>query len=108
VRPELGHGNHADLYSGVELLHHFAWLRISLFLLLASFLGNLALLFPEKLLRDPALPRLIRKLDSISLRLTPRERFVCRMRLRFSYDGQEPRAVAGAAMQLIVSAQSEL
>ena len=30
------------------------------------------------------------------------------MTLRFSDDRQEPRAVAGAATQLIVSAQSEL
>jgi hypothetical protein len=58
-------------------------------------------------MRDPALRRPIRKLDSISLRFTSRERFLCRMRLRFS-DGQETPAVAGAAMQLLMSAQSEL
>lgn len=62
MRPELGHGNHADLYSGVELLHHLAWLRIALFLLLASFFGELSAPVSGESLRDPALRRLIRQL----------------------------------------------
>jgi hypothetical protein len=108
VRLGLRQWNHADLSSGFDLLPSpSAWLRGLSFFVFGEFFRELSAPVSGERFRDPALRRLIRKLDSISLRFTPRERFVCRMRLRFS-DEQVTRAVAGAAMQLIMSARSEL
>jgi len=106
VRPELGHWKQADLRSGFEILPGSPGFG-SLFFVFCEFFGELGPPVSGEMLRDPALRRLIRKLDSISLRLTPRERFVCRMRLQSS-DEQKIRAVAGAAMRLIMSPQSQL
>ena len=77
MRPELGHGNHADLYSGVTLLRSSRLASDLSFFAFGEFFGELGVPVSGESLRDPALRRLIRQVDSISLRLTPRERFVC-------------------------------
>jgi len=77
VRPELGHGNHGDLYSGGGASSSSRLASDLSFFAFGEFFGELSPPVSGESLRDPALRRLIRQLDAISLRLTPRERFVC-------------------------------